>query len=126
MGLCQEEVAGHVLGFERGQHVGHVADLGHDQRAEVVGFAELLQRFAKTISKQVTATWPMYSSSSSWLKLTFSSTVIFGLMRLLKKRRWRERAFMVNANAASSPARSSSSMPYRLCVRIFSGISAAS
>ena len=73
--------------------------------------------------KRSRPTASIYSFSSSLVKLILSSTQILGLMPLLKKRRWRARAFIVNAKAANSPARSSSSMPYKLWVRIFSGIS---
>src|SRR5690606_35917251 len=53
--LGQEQVAAHVFALQRGQHIGHVGDLRHDQRAEVVDFAELLQRFTKAVGEQVTA-----------------------------------------------------------------------
>ncbi|MNP19595.1 hypothetical protein D3C76_1121320 [compost metagenome] len=54
MCLGQEEVTAHVLALQRGQHIGHIGDLGHNQRTEVVRFAELFQRFAQAVGEQIT------------------------------------------------------------------------
>ena len=55
MGLCKEQVACHVPGLQCGQHVGYVADLGANERAEVVGLAKLLQRLMQAVGEQVAA-----------------------------------------------------------------------